>query len=270
MPELPEVETTRRALAPHVCGQFIQAVCIRNPRLRQPVPPFLAEILPRQQVHALERRAKYLLFACDQGHLLVHLGMSGSLRLAERAELPQKHDHIDLLFDNGALLRYRDPRRFGLFLWCQDPHQHPLLATLGPEPLTAGFNGAYLYARAQGRRQAIKTFLMDNHIVVGVGNIYASESLFLAGIDPVRAAGRISLARYETLAQAVKEVLHAAIAQGGTTLRDFVSGVSQPGYFAQSLRVYQRDGYPCLHCGAPIQRRVIGQRASYYCPHCQR
>jgi formamidopyrimidine-DNA glycosylase len=271
MPELPEVETTRRGLAPHVIGQTVQQVLIRQVRLRWPVPEELPADLPGHTVHSLERRGKYLLFGFGHGCLLVHLGMSGSLRLVQADEPVKKHDHIDLCLANGAVLRYHDPRRFGAWLWTREPpEQHPLLAELGPEPLGEAFDGDGLHRLAQGRSMAVKPFIMDSRIVVGVGNIYASEALFRAGIRPARAAGDISLARYRRLAQAIREVLGAAIAQGGTTLRDFVNGHGQPGYFQQTLNVYGRDGLPCPACGATVQCLRLGQRSTYFCPTCQR
>ncbi|MFW6346362.1 MAG: bifunctional DNA-formamidopyrimidine glycosylase/DNA-(apurinic or apyrimidinic site) lyase, partial [Halomonas sp.] len=237
MPELPEVETTRRGIAPHVEGREITEVVVRQPRLRVPVPDDLVERLVGARVGTLSRRAKYLLLPLVGGEaadatLLWHLGMSGSLRIARLGELPRKHDHLDLVLDDGALLRYHDPRRFGFVDWLTGSvEQDPRLARLGPEPLSEAFDGERLHRLSRGRRIAVKPFLMDNAVVVGVGNIYASEALFLAGIDPRRAAGRISAERYARLAAAAREVLAAAITQGGTTLRDFVGGTGEPGYF---------------------------------------
>jgi formamidopyrimidine-DNA glycosylase len=271
MPELPEVETTRRGIAPHLLHRRVTAVVVRNSRLRWPVPAALTRTLPGQLIHAIERRAKYLLLRADTGTLILHLGMSGSLRLLPAETPAQKHDHLDIVLDDGHCLRLTDPRRFGAALWCTgDANLHALLRGLGPEPLGEDFDGAHLFARARRRKGAAKQFIMDGKVVVGVGNIYASESLFLAGIHPERAAGRISLERYERLAAAIKEVLSAAILAGGTTLRDFVGGDGKPGYFAQQLRVYGRTGQPCLQCGTPIRQVVTGQRSTYYCPHCQR
>jgi formamidopyrimidine-DNA glycosylase len=269
MPELPEVETTRRGIEVHAAGQRITQVLVRNGKLRQPVPPDLPAWAFNQNIHSLQRRGKYLLFQLDNGYLLCHLGMSGSWRVVDATAAVAKHDHIDIILASGAILRYHDPRRFGLLLRCDDPERHPLLAHLGPEPLSEAFSAAYLHQSAKGKRSAVKTFIMDSHVVVGVGNIYASESLFLAAIHPKRAAGRISLARYQSLTHSIQQVLSDAIAQGGTTLRDFVNGNGQPGYFAQSLRVYGRAGKPCKHCGKPIQQCVLGQRATYFCQHCQ-
>ncbi|PXX98148.1 bifunctional DNA-formamidopyrimidine glycosylase/DNA-(apurinic or apyrimidinic site) lyase [Halomonas sp. LBP4] len=278
MPELPEVETTRRGIAPHVEGREITEVIVRQPRLRVPVPTDLVERLVGTRVGMLARRAKYLLVPlCPQGEgsgspatLLWHLGMSGSLRIARLGELPKKHDHLDLVLDDGAILRYHDPRRFGFVDWLAgSAESDPRLARLGPEPLSDAFDGARLFTCSRGRRLAVKPFLMDSAMVVGVGNIYAAEALFLAGIDPRRAAGRISRERYDRLAAAVKEVLAAAITQGGTTLRDFVGGTGEPGYFAQRLNVYGRDGQPCRRCGAGLRLVTLGQRASVFCGSCQ-
>ncbi len=270
MPELPEVETTRRGVEPFSRRQRIAEVRIREPRLRWPVPPDLPERLCGLEVQAVERRAKYLLFRTSEGTLLVHLGMSGSLRVMDPLEPPLKHDHIDLVFDNGRCLRFNDPRRFGCFLWIAAGEQHPLLSKLGPEPLSEAFDGAYLYRRSRGRRGPVKHFIMDGHIVVGVGNIYANEALFLSKILPHRAAGRISRDRYERLANHIKQVLTSAITQGGTTLRDFVGGDGKPGYFAQQLYVYGRAGEPCKACGRPLRERRLSQRSTVYCVACQR
>jgi formamidopyrimidine-DNA glycosylase len=272
VPELPEVETTCRGVAPHVEGRTVSRVVVREHRMRQPVPPDLAEILTGQVLQTVRRRAKYLLFQFPHGHLLVHLGMSGSLRVIAPDTPVKPHDHIDLEFDAQVCLRLRDPRRFGLMLWLTgEPEAHPLLAKLGPEPWDATFTAEYLSGLASTRSGAVKNFLMDGHIVVGVGNIYASESLHRAGIHPSRPARRVSRERYAKLVVAVKEVLEAAIGFGGTTLRDFTRDDGKPGYFRNELRVYDRAGEPCLQCGeAPIAQRVIGQRASYFCPRCQR
>ncbi len=270
MPELPEVETTRRGLQPHLLGARIVDVDVRQPQLRWPVPADLAAHLRGQQVLALRRRSKYLLIDVAAGSALVHLGMSGSLRLDAVNDPRRTHDHLQLSLDSGLLLRYNDPRRFGSWLWQPAGQSHPLLANLGPEPFADEFDGARMWRLSRGRRAAVKVFLMDAATVVGVGNIYASEALFRAGIDPRRAAGRISQARYCRLAEVVREVLAEAINQGGTTLRDFLRPEGVPGYFAQSLRVYDRHGQACRQCGEPIRRVVLGQRASYYCPTCQR
>jgi len=265
------VETTRRGLAPHVVGRRIDAVVVRESRLRWPVPSDLAACLVGSTIDDLQRRAKYLLFQTAHGHLMVHLGMSGSLRMVQPSTSLLLHDHIDLRLESDLWLRYNDPRRFGSFHWLPTGEApHPLLAHLGPEPLDDAFDGTYLYRLSRGRRAGVKPFIMDGRIVVGVGNIYASEALFLAGISPSRPAGRISLARYERLASAIRQVLGAAIAQGGTTLRDFVGGDGKPGYFAQQLWVYGRDGQPCKRCGALLRERRLGQRSSVYCVACQR
>lgn len=279
MPELPEVETTRRGIAPYVEGQEVTEVLVRQPRLRVPVPDDLAERLVGARIGGLTRRAKYLQMPLQSlstsgiadATLLWHLGMSGSLRIAKVGDLPKKHDHVDVVLASGYVLRYHDPRRFGFVDWqTQDAALDKRLAHLGPEPLSDQFNGKWLYTLSRHKRVAVKPFLMDNQVVVGAGNIYAAEALFMAGIDPRRAAGRISRARYDALALAVKEVLAAAITQGGTTLRDFVSGQGEPGYFAQRLNVYGRQGQPCRRCGSELRRITLGQRASVFCPGCQR
>ncbi len=271
MPELPEVETTRRAIAPALEGQKIQALVVRERRLRWPIPTHLEQQLHGQTILQIQRRAKYLLLQTAHGTALIHLGMSGHLRILPGNTPAARHDHWDLLLANGLLLRLHDPRRFGALLWTQDdPAQHPLLEKLGPEPLTTEFNAAHLHARSRGRSAAIKAFIMDQRMVVGVGNIYANEALFLAGIDPRRAAGRITLPRYERLVTHIKGVLQAAIEVGGTTLRDFYSADGERGYFAQKLQVYGRAGLPCLRCGRSLHEARIGQRASVWCPSCQR
>jgi len=277
MPELPEVETTLRGLTPHLQGQRIKQVIIRNSNLRWPVPDNLPAILCKQTIRKLSRRAKYLLLECDSGTLILHLGMSGSLRVLSAQTLPEKHDHFDLVLENGTLMRLRDPRRFGAVLWHAeatgnqgDITQHPLLAKLGPEPLLEDFDAQYLYTATRKRRAAIKQVIMDSHVVVGVGNIYASESLFHAGIRPQLHAGKISLPRCERLVQTIRETLSASIAQGGSTLRDFTDSNGKPGYFQQSYMVYGRSGEPCRICGSAIQQIVQGQRSTYYCPKCQK
>lgn len=270
MPELPEVETTVRGLAPHVTGKRIFGVTVRDRRLRWPVVDGFEKATTSQVIQGLRRRAKYLIFSLDEGEILAHLGMSGSYRLVPAGTPPAAHDHLD--FDLGSKwLRYHDPRRFGSVHWCPGTSDgHMLLRSLGPEPLSDDFSGAYIKQRARGRKMAVKPFLMDSAVVVGVGNIYASEALFRAGIHPSRQAMRVSEHRYERLARAVKQVLTQAIEQGGTTLRDFVSSEGNPGYFAQSLQVYGRQSDPCLVCGEPIRRTVLGQRATYFCGHCQK
>lgn len=275
MPELPEVETTLRGITPALLDQRIADIEVRNPALRIPIGDSIRNACGRTIVR-LRRRAKYLLIDTPggdetDGGLMIHLGMSGSLRICPGDTPPRKHDHVDLLLESGVCLRFNDPRRFGLFTWWNAPAEaHPLLRNLGPEPFDSQFDGAYLRHRSRGLRVAVKDFLMNARVVTGVGNIYASEALFLAGISPVRAAGRISEHRYQALADAVREVLEQAIRQGGTTLRDFTAPDSQPGYFSQELSVYDRAGTPCRRCSAPIRKRVISQRSSYYCPACQR
>lgn len=269
MPELPEVETTLRGIQPFVQGQVLNQVDVRDSRLRWPVPQAVQQAVG-ERVERLERRAKYLLLHVRHGALLVHLGMSGSLRVITGNEEPRKHDHFDLVTDE-ATVRYNDPRRFGCLLWADSPvHDHPLLASLGPEPLSPAFNATALYARSRGRRAAIKNFIMDGRIVAGVGNIYASEALFMAGIHPARPAGRVALHRYEALCAAIRDVLERSIRQGGTTLRDYVNSDGTPGYFAQDLLAYGREGRACFQCGEAIRQRVIGQRSSFFCVRCQR
>ena len=270
MPELPEVETTRQGIAPFCEQATVEEVIVRNPSLRWPVPRDLAEQLQRQRINAVERRAKYLLLRIGDGTVIVHLGMSGSLRVITDDSPPQTHDHVELRLDSGVRLRYNDPRRFGCWLWSTEPESHPLPASLGPEPLAPEFTGPYLRRQAQGRKTPVKSLLMDNHVVVGVGNIYANEALYKAGIHPQRPAGRISLDRYHRLAAAVRETLSAAILAGGTTLRDFVNSDGKPGYFAQSLLVYGRGGEPCHHCQRPLKEIRMNQRTTVYCPRCQR
>lgn len=271
MPELPEVETTRRGIEPHVRGRRIERLVVRQPRLRWPIPPELAVLLAGQTIERVERRGKYLLFPFARGTLLIHLGMSGSLRIIAAEQAAGKHDHVDIVLNSGQALRYTDPRRFGAMLWCDgDVRVHPLLAELGPEPLTEAFDGDYLFERSRARSAPVKTFLMDSHIVVGVGNIYANEALFSAGIRPDRAAGRVSRARYALLAAEVKRVLARSIKQGGTTLRDFVGGDGNPGYFRQQLNVYGRGGEPCRACGVALKEIRLGQRSTVFCPHCQK
>lgn len=271
MPELPEVETVRRGIAPQVIGQTVAQVIVRQPRLRWPVPEDLATMLPGQTIQRVDRRAKYLLLRTEAGTAIFHLGMTGRLRILSAATPVGKHDHVDVWLANGQCLRFNDSRRFGAVLWtAEPPEQHPLLQTLGPEPFDAMFSGAWLRQRAQGRTLAVKPFIMDHHIVVGVGNIYASESLFAAGISPLRPAGQITLAEYERLAAAIRGILSEAIRQGGATLRDFVGGDGEPGYFQRQLCVYGRYPLPCRTCGERIDRCRLGQRSTYYCPHCQR
>jgi formamidopyrimidine-DNA glycosylase len=268
MPELPEVEVTRRGIAPALEGRRLTRLIMRVPALRYPLPP--PGRIADMTLISVARRGKYLLFDFGSGHLLLHLGMSGSVRLVP-ANLPaEKHDHVDLVFGRTAL-RLHDPRRFGALLWLDgDPLAHPLLASLGIEPLSPAFTGRWLKDSLRGRKAAIKQSLMDARLVVGIGNIYASESLFLAGIDPRRAAGSVSLARLENLAAAIRETLHAAIAAGGSSLRDFSHSNGELGCFQASHRVYDRAGLACTVCGTPIRSIRQGQRSTYFCPRCQR
>jgi len=271
MPELPEVETSLRGIAPHLIGRRIERLVVREHRLRWPIPADTNARVAGQRIERLRRRAKYLLLELEHGCLMLHLGMSGSLRVLPVATKPAAHDHVDLVLADGRCLRFRDPRRFGMLQWTPNPVEaHPLLRHLGPEPLEPAFTGDYLYRLSRGRRAPIKSFIMDSHVVVGVGNIYANEALHLARIHPNRAAGRIGRVRYESLVGAIVEVLSDAIAQGGTSLRDYVQEDGHPGYFAQSLRVYGRVDLPCLSCGQKIRQRRIGQRSSFYCGCCQR
>ncbi len=270
MPELPEVETTRQGIEPFLIGKAIGALVCRTDRLRWPIPTNLAELMIGHVCHTLSRRGKYLIAHLPNGHLIIHLGMSGSLRGLFQNLPPKKHDHIDLIFTDGSLLRYHDPRKFGAWLWQQHaPEQHPLLAGLGPEPLSSDFSGDYLYQHAMGRKTAIKNLIMDGRVVVGVGNIYANEALFLAGIRPDRAGSRISRKRMVLLADAIKTVLENAIDQGGTTLRDFVNSHGQPGYFQQQLNVYGRAQQPCRRCGQLLCERRINNRSTVFCANCQ-
>ncbi len=271
MPELPEVETTLRGLAPHLEGQRIAAVVVRHPQLRWPVPANLPELLRGRVIRRLRRRAKYLLAEFDHGTLILHLGMSGSLRVLPANTPAEKHDHFDLVLASGKLMRLRDPRRFGAVLWHEgDPATHPLLAALGPEPLEQEFDAGHLYRATRHKSAAIKHVIMDNRVVVGVGNIYANEALFRAGIRPQLAAGKLSRERCARLAEDIRATLREAIAQGGSTLRDFVNSDGRPGYFQQHYWVYGRAGEPCRRCGTPVKQVRQGQRSSFYCPHCQR
>ena len=270
MPELPEVETTRLGLLPYVQDQRISKVIVRDRRLRWPVPADFARRLKGCTVRDVLRRGKYLLWDCESGYVLSHLGMSGSLRVVPPSEIAEKHDHIDFAFDNGIAIRYTDPRRFGAMLWIPGRKpSHPLLDALGPEPLTAEFNAAYLAKASRGRSLSIKEFVMNSQVVVGVGNIYASESLFLSGIHPKRAAGRISPARCERLVDAIKQSLAKAIRAGGSSLRDYVQANGELGYFQVNAFVYDREGQPCRVCKAKIRAIRQGQRSTYFCPACQ-
>jgi formamidopyrimidine-DNA glycosylase len=270
MPELPEVEITRRGIAPVITGRTIAGVVVRNARLRWPVPRLLNERLTGLKINKVVRRAKYLLLDAGEGWLILHLGMSGSLRLVNADEPAGVHDHVDLLFDDDAL-RLRDPRRFGAVLWTSgDVHAHPLLAHLGVEPLSRAFGGAFLHRASRRRELPVKQFLMDHKVVVGIGNIYANESLFRAGIHPRTAAGRIGEERYERLAAEVRSTIKAAIKAGGSSLRDFVHSDGASGYFQQQYFVYGRDGLPCRVCSNTVKIARMGQRSTFYCATCQR
>lgn len=270
MPELPEVETTRRGIQPWLEGNIITDIHVHNASLRWPVPEELHE-LQGQPIESIHRRGKYLLLACKKGTAIIHLGMSGSLRICEPASLRRKHDHVEFHISDSKVLRYHDPRRFGCVLWhVGDIAEHRLLSSLGPEPLSEAFNSKYLKDRVRNRRVAIKNLVMDSHIVVGVGNIYASESLFKAGVRPSRTASRVTKDECESLVIAIKETLTKSIEQGGTTIKDFVNSDGNPGYFAQSLNVYGRKNEPCPKCSTLVKAKTIGQRASFYCPACQK
>ncbi|MDP3856189.1 MAG: bifunctional DNA-formamidopyrimidine glycosylase/DNA-(apurinic or apyrimidinic site) lyase [Stagnimonas sp.] len=273
MPELPEVETVRRGVEPHVLGRRIRRAVVREPRLRWPVPEDFARFVEGRRITGTDRRGKYLLLALDTtgDRLIVHLGMSGRLLVLTAPEPLRKHDHLDLELEGGVLLRYHDPRRFGAVLpWPAAQGLHPLMATMGPEPFSADFHGDYLFERSRGKTTAVKSFLMDGSVVVGAGNIYAAESLFRAGIRPTRPAGKLSRGDCARLAEQVRAVLTAAVAQGGTTLRDFAGADGASGYFQQALYVYGREGQPCRVCATPIKLLRLGNRQSCYCPRCQR
>ncbi len=272
MPELPEVETTCQGIKPYLEQTQIQQVIVRQPSLRWPIDPDLPDLLNKQVIQHVERRAKYILLQCENGILLIHLGMSGSLRVlpAAAANTPNKHDHVDIILNNDRLMRYTDPRRFGAILWTSDAiSEHPLISHLGPEPLEKDFNSQYLYQQSRGKRCSIKTLIMNGKVVVGVGNIYANESLFLARIHPKTPAQALTQQQYDTLTTQIKCVLTKAIKAGGTTLKDFTQSDGKPGYFAQQLNVYGRKDEPCLHCGSIIQHYKETQRATFYCPLCQ-
>lgn len=270
MPELPEVETARSGIEPHLVKQTISQVIIRHSQLRWPIAANLAENLVGQTIKQVARRGKYLLLYMTTGCLIIHLGMSGKLRILTKAEPPQKHDHCDIILKNGMMLRYNDPRRFGAILWTTtEPLKHILLNALGKEPLSATFNKNYLFALTRNKSASIKQIIMDGKIVVGVGNIYASESLFLAKILPTRSASSLTEQECAHLVNAIKKVLKQAIAAGGTTLKDFLKSDGKPGYFSQKLLVYGKANRPCSNCGQPIQIIKLGQRATYFCSHCQ-
>lgn len=269
MPELPEVETTRRGIEPFLLGQTILTLCVREPRLRWPVPPELRQELSGRAIQTVSRRGKYLLIGVASGSVIMHLGMSGSLSIVSASIPAGKFDHIDIILTNGDCLRLRDPRRFGSVLWSVNPAQHALLRHLGPEPLENDFSGNYLFNQSRGRIRAVRDFIMDSHIVAGIGNIYANEALFLAGIDPRRRAGKISRQRYDRLAQTIRVTLEDALAAGGTTLRDFRRSDGTPGYFQQSLKVYGRKDRPCPQCARPIRGQMLGSRSAFFCISCQ-
>jgi len=275
MPELPEVETVRRGIAPYIVGRSIKDVIVRDRRLRWPVTAGLKKKCSGSNVTGVDRRGKYLLLSLSEknefnGTLLIHLGMSGRLRIIPDQQVPKKHDHVDFIFEEGLILRYTDPRRFGAVLWVKgDPLQHKLLATLGPEPLEKSFDARYLLEKASHRKVCVKSFIMDSHIVVGVGNIYANEALFDSGIHPLRESCTLTLKDWNNLVKAIKKVLKFAIKAGGTTLRDFVSAEGKSGYFQQELSVYGRGSMPCVFCKSILKEVRVGQRSTVYCPRCQ-
>ena len=271
MPELPEVETTCKGIAPHIENNTITKVIVRNRSLRWPIPTGLNAKLATKKITSVTRRAKYILINTDIGALIIHLGMSGSLRILSSDEEVEKHDHFELQFNDGLCLRLRDPRRFGCVLWEKnDPLTHKLLINLGPEPLEKAFNAELLFEKSRKRKTTIKQFIMDSKVVVGVGNIYASESLFLSGINPKRLAGKITKKNAQELTSAIKKILKQAIKQGGTTLKDFRSSDGKPGYFQQKLKVYDRKDEPCVKCKKPIKQLTLGQRSTFYCSNCQK
>lgn len=268
MPELPEVEVSRLGITPHIKGQVITQVIVRNNRLRWLVPEDVQQLVG-QTVETVSRRAKYLFIDTHVGSGILHLGMSGKLRVVDKDVPLVKHDHIDIVFSNNKVLRYNDPRRFGAFLWQEPGAIHELMVKLGPEPLTDEFDAKLLFDKSRGKTTVIKNFIMDNHIVVGVGNIYANESLFKAGINPKTPAGKLSKKKYVLLTEHIKQTLTAAIEQGGTTLKDFTQSDGNPGYFAQELLVYARAGKECVKCQSTIESVKLGQRNTFFCPSCQ-
>jgi formamidopyrimidine-DNA glycosylase len=270
MPELPEVETTRLGLVARIVGRRVQQVVVREYRLRWPVPRNLASRLKGAVVHSIRRRGKYLLFDCGSGHLLVHLGMSGRLTVVTPDHPLRRHDHVDIAFEGGDVVRFNDPRRFGAMLWVRDPERHALLKGLGVEPFDEAFSGELLHRLSRGRRVPVKQFVMDAHVVTGIGNIYANEALFAAGIHPARAAGRLSRQRHDRLALEIRRTLQRALAAGGSTLRDFVASDGRPGYFQLEYAVYGREGEPCPTCAATVRALRHGGRSTFYCPACQR
>lgn len=270
MPELPEVETTLRGISPHIKSQTVSQVIIRQPKLRWPIPEDLPRLIEQQTLQSLSRRAKYLLLHFNTGTLLIHLGMSGSLRIINDNTPVAKHDHFEIIFNHKQGIRLTDPRRFGAVLWLgTDPDSHPLLNKLGPEPLDTDLTANYLYTKSRGRKASIKQFLMNQEIITGIGNIYCTEALYYAGISPVRAAGNISLKRYQTLLNEIQKTLSLAIEQGGTSLRDFVGSDGKPGYFKQQLSAYGRANLPCKRCQQPLSVIKQANRTTVYCAHCQ-
>lgn len=271
MPELPEVETTVNGIKPWLESKSIKTINVYNSSLRWPIPEGLAKKYGNEKIKSVSRRAKYILIHLQSGAtLILHLGMSGSLTIINNDKSLAKHDHFEMIMDDGTKLRFNDPRRFGCVLDSADYHQHKLIKNLGPEPLTEEFKGQLLKTKSNNKTQAVKNFIMDGKIVVGVGNIYASEALFMAGINPNISAGKVSLHRYNKLVKAIKEVLSQAIKAGGTTLKDFINADGKPGYFAQELKVYGRKGQACLNCGTAITQKTIGQRSTFYCMLCQK
>ncbi|QHB16700.1 bifunctional DNA-formamidopyrimidine glycosylase/DNA-(apurinic or apyrimidinic site) lyase [Mannheimia pernigra] len=271
MPELPEVETSVRGIEPYLKGQIIKKIIVRQPKLRWLISPELSQ-MENAKIDAIERRAKYLIIRTQKGDILIHLGMSGSLGILQAHQQKEisKHDHVDLVTQNGTILRYNDPRKFGSWLWIAKAEDHQLLRKLGPEPLSDDFTPDYLFAKSRKKTTACKTFIMTNEVVVGVGNIYACESLFIAGIHPELAAQNLTKKQCERLVSTIKDVLTKAIIQGGTTLKDFIKPDGKPGYFAQVLQVYGRKNEACNDCKNPIETKVIGQRNTYFCPKCQK
>ncbi|OOF67897.1 bifunctional DNA-formamidopyrimidine glycosylase/DNA-(apurinic or apyrimidinic site) lyase [Rodentibacter caecimuris] len=269
MPELPEVETAMKGVSPYLEGFTIEKIVVRQPKLRWPVSSKLAK-MTNAKIITLSRRAKYLIIHTDQGYIIGHLGMSGSVRIVPHNSLIDKHDHLDIVMNNGKLLRYNDPRRFGAWLWTEKLDDFHLFMKLGPEPLSDKFNGDYLFKKSRKKLTSLKTFLMDNSVVVGVGNIYANESLFLSGLHPLKTAGKLTKAQSHSLVNTIKNVLETAIKQGGTTLKDFLQPDGRPGYFAQELQIYGKKNQPCPKCGQKIESLVISQRNSFYCPQCQK
>ena len=271
MPELPEVETSRRGISPHIKGQIIHKITVRNKNLRWPIPVSEIKKLEGLKLLDVSRRGKYLKLVTSDGFMLVHLGMSGSLRIVTERTPLEKHDHVDVLFKNKKVLRFNDPRRFGSWLFQKELNEdHPLLEKLGPEPLSEDFSGEYLFKRSRKKAQNIKSFIMDSHVVVGVGNIYACESLFKSRINPNKPSGKVSQKAYLLLTEEIKTTLTQAIEQGGTTLKDFVDSDGKPGYFKQELQVYGREGENCNHCGSLIKNKKIAQRSTFYCAKCQK